>query len=100
MSLSTDKTIIATIGRTGAMRRPIITALDGTSNYRLCVVTRDTQSEQAKNLAKKYSNVELIEDNFSADKRCDSYSNPSMVYFVMLIIGIVVIIRMRLIRKR
>jgi hypothetical protein len=68
MSSSTEKKIIAVIGGTGAMGRPIIAALSETNHYTLRILTRDTQSEQAKDLSKTYSNIELIEGNYADEK--------------------------------
>jgi len=68
MSSSTGKKIIAIIGGTGAMGRPIIAALSETNHYILRVLTRDTQSEQAKNLAQTYSTIELVEGNYSDEQ--------------------------------
>ena len=67
MSSSTEKKIIALIGGTGAIGRPIIAALSQTKHYLLRVLTRNTQSEQAKGLTQTYSNVELVEGNYSSE---------------------------------
>ncbi|CAF1638650.1 unnamed protein product [Rotaria sp. Silwood1] len=69
MSASSGTKIIAIIGGTGAMGRPIIATLSQTNHYKLHVLTRDTQSEQAKTISKTYPNVELIEGNY-ADEQC------------------------------
>ncbi|CAF1016611.1 unnamed protein product [Rotaria sordida] len=69
MASSSGTKIIAIIGGTGAMGRPIIAALSQTNSYKLRVLTRDTQSEQAKTISKTYPNVELIEGNY-ADDQC------------------------------
>ena len=68
MSTFTEKKIIAIIGGTGAMGRPVIAALSGTNHYTLRILTRDIQSEQAKKLAQTYSNIELIEGNYADEQ--------------------------------
>ena len=63
MASSSEKKIIAIIGGTGAMGRPIVATLSETNNYRLRVLTRNSQSEQAKEMKKKFPEIELVEGN-------------------------------------
>ena len=62
---SSNKKVVAIIGGTGAMGRPIINLLNETNNYTLRVLTRNTKSEQAVHLAKAYANVQLFQGDYS-----------------------------------
>ena len=65
---SNNKKIIAIIGGTGAMGRPIIAALNETNQYSLRVLTRNTKSEQATQLAANYANVQLVEGDYTDEQ--------------------------------
>ena len=65
---TSPKKIVAIIGGTGAMGRPIIGLLNQSNRCTLRVLTRNAASEQAMNLARTYSNVELFEGNYSDEE--------------------------------
>ena len=62
---TSPKKVVAIIGGTGAMGRPVIALLDESNQYTLRVLTRNASSEQAKNLTQTYSNVQLFEGNYA-----------------------------------
>ena len=65
---SHDKKIIAIVGGTGAMGRPIIASVNETNQYLLRVLTRNTKTEQAIDLANTYANVQLFEDTYTDEQ--------------------------------